>query len=122
MRLFLIGGFLGSGKTTAITTASKMLMSQGRKVAVVTNDQGEQLVDNSFVESFEIPTRAVSNGCFCCNYDQLDVHIQALNEENKPEFIFAEFIFVYFVLFVCMYCSFFIFLTFFIFMPEPKKV
>ena len=90
MRLFLIGGFLGSGKTTAITTASKMLMSQGRKVAVVTNDQGEQLVDNSFVESFEIPTRAVSNGCFCCNYDQLDVHIQALNEENKPEFIFAE--------------------------------
>lgn len=89
MRLVLTGGFLGSGKTTAIANAARLLIRAKRSVAVITNDQGDQQVDSAFIKKLDIPVREVSNGCFCCNYPQLDEHIQALGE-NHPEVIFAE--------------------------------
>jgi len=90
MKLFLVGGFLGSGKTTAIVNASQHLIKKDQRVAVVTNDQGDQQVDSAFVKSFGIPAAEVANGCFCCNYDQLDKHIHSFIENIKPDIIFAE--------------------------------
>ncbi|HKC36524.1 MAG TPA: GTP-binding protein [Chitinophagaceae bacterium] len=90
MRFFLVGGFLGSGKTTAIVNACQHLIKKGQRVAVITNDQGEQQVDNAYVKSFGIPCNEVANGCFCCNYDQLDKHIHLFIENNQPDIIFAE--------------------------------
>jgi Ni2+-binding GTPase involved in maturation of urease and hydrogenase len=90
MKLILTSGFLGAGKTTAIVSAAKLLLSQQKKVAVITNDQGEQQVDGSYVKSFGIPTREVSNGCFCCNYHQLDAHLESLEYRDQPHIIFAE--------------------------------
>jgi G3E family GTPase len=90
MKLILVGGFLGSGKTTAIVIACKLLRSRGQSVAVITNDQGEQQVDYAYVHGLGINSKEVSNGCFCCNYLQLDQHIQSLTAHTAPEFIFAE--------------------------------
>lgn len=90
MKLILTGGFLGSGKTTAIVNASQQLIHQGKKVGVITNDQGDQQVDSAFIKSLDIPTREVPNGCFCCNYNQLDAHLQSLIEAVQPDIIFAE--------------------------------
>lgn len=90
MKFILTGGFLGSGKTTAIVAAAQLLLSQHKKVAVITNDQGDQQVDGGFVKSFDIPTREVSNGCFCCNYYQLDAHLESLQYQDQPNIIFAE--------------------------------
>ena len=90
MKLCLLGGFLGSGKTTAIITASKMLLREKVSVAVITNDQGSQLVDTAFTRSLNIPNTEVRNGCFCCNYGQFYTAIQNLNASKHPEIIFAE--------------------------------
>jgi Ni2+-binding GTPase involved in maturation of urease and hydrogenase len=90
MKLVLTGGFLGSGKTTAITEACKHLMSKGKRVAVITNDQGDQQVDSAFTKSLGINTREVSNGCFCCRYDELEAHINSLKAEHHPDVVFAE--------------------------------
>lgn len=90
MKLYFVSGFLGSGKTTSIINASRLLMKQGIKVGVVTNDQGRYLVDSHFVAAFGIPSVEVSNGCFCCNYDDFDSHILHLSETEKPDIIFAE--------------------------------
>lgn len=90
MKLHLIGGFLGSGKTTAITTASKLLNEQGIIAAVITNDQGNYLVDSAFSNSLDIPTGQVTGGCFCCNYNDLDVQIDKLISSDKPQSVFAE--------------------------------
>jgi G3E family GTPase len=89
MRLILVGGFLGSGKTTAIVNAAKILIQQGKSVAIITNDQGDQQVDSAYVKSMDVPVREVANGCFCCNYQQLDNHIEEFKEIN-PDIIFAE--------------------------------
>lgn len=90
MKLHIVGGFLGSGKTTAITNASKLLIQHGKKVAVITNDQGKYLVDTSFVGSYDIPTAEVINGCFCCNFNSLSDQIELLETTIKPDCIFAE--------------------------------
>ena len=90
MKIHLLSGFLGSGKTTAIQNACSELTMKGNKAGVITNDQGIRLVDGDLFEHLNIPNRQVMNGCFCCNYNDLDNSIQSLIETNKPDVIFAE--------------------------------
>ena len=90
MRLHLVGGFLGSGKTTAIIQASRRLMRRGLRVGVVTNDQGRYLVDTAFFRLSDIPAVEVTGGCFCCNYADLDQSLDQLVESARPDVIFAE--------------------------------
>ncbi|MCP4398490.1 MAG: hypothetical protein GY801_14490 [bacterium] len=90
MDLHVMGGFLGSGKTTAIIGAAKQLLQQGKRVGVVTNDQGKYLVDTAFVSLNDVPTVEVSGGCFCCNYDDLEARLDTLRTMAAPDVIFAE--------------------------------
>jgi len=90
MKLYLVGGFLGSGKTTAIVTASKILLQRKTQVAVIVNDQGSQLVDAAFTGSHDIPGSQVSNGCFYCNYEKLHSAIENFSDSIHPQIIFAE--------------------------------
>jgi len=90
MRIHLLTGFLGSGKTTATQHASHLLLQKTTRVGVITNDQGTKLVDGDFFKALDIPGRQVVNGCFCCNYNDLDDGIQSLIEANNTEVIFAE--------------------------------
>jgi|SRR5665647_707806 len=90
LKLCLVGGFLGSGKTTAIIEAAKYLYHIEKKVGVITNDQGTQQVDTLFIKGHDIPSEEVSGGCFCCNYEDLEESIHSLNISNSPDIIFAE--------------------------------
>lgn len=90
MDLYLVSGFLGSGKTTLIIRLSKMLMKMGKKVGVVTNDQGKYLVDTAFVNAEDIPAVDVQYGCFCTHYQDLIRQLEFLEEKINPDVIFAE--------------------------------
>ena len=90
MKIHLLSGFLGSGKTTAIQQAIHVLIQQGIKTGVITNDQGTQLVDGGLFKKLGFPNREVINGCFCCNYNDLDASIVSLSETDATEVIFAE--------------------------------
>jgi Ni2+-binding GTPase involved in maturation of urease and hydrogenase len=90
LQLHLVGGFLGSGKTTAIIQAARSLMAQGKKVGVVTNDQGKYLVDTAFFRLGDVPAVEVTGGCFCCNYDDLDARLDQIRDEVQPDVVFAE--------------------------------
>lgn len=90
MKIHLLSGFLGSGKTTAIQMAAQLLIQQGIKTGVVSNDQGSKLVDGRLFNSLDIPNREVMNGCFCCNYHELSKSIASLADTNHTEIIFAE--------------------------------
>lgn len=85
----LVGGFLGAGKTTLILHAARLLTSNGRRVAVITNDQDNGLVDTKFSEARGFGTREVAGGCFCCRFSDL---IQAADQLGayQPDIIFAE--------------------------------
>lgn len=90
MKLYLIGGFLGSGKTTAIQNACTQLIEEKVNVGVITNDQGVQLVDTRFIRSANVPVMEVTDGCFCCNYDEIDSLIEVLKETHHADVVFAE--------------------------------
>jgi G3E family GTPase len=90
IQLHIVGGFLGSGKTTAIAAASKLIREKGIQGGVVTNDQGKYLVDSWFIAANRIPYGQVTNGCFCCNYIQLDEQINRLRVQQGVQVIFAE--------------------------------
>jgi Ni2+-binding GTPase involved in maturation of urease and hydrogenase len=90
MKIHVLSGFLGSGKTTAIEQASRRLLEKNIKTGVISNDQGIKLVDAVFFKNLNIPGRQVGNGCFCCNYDKLETEIRSLVETDHPGLIFAE--------------------------------
>jgi hypothetical protein len=85
----LVGGFLGSGKTTLILAAARELQRRGLRSAMVWNDQGEDLVDSRYAALSGMRSGAVTGGCFCCRLSQL---IDAINDLRAyaPDVIFAE--------------------------------
>jgi G3E family GTPase len=89
MKLFLLSGFLGSGKTTAIREAALQLIREGRRVALITNDQGTELVDTAWLDQVGTEVWEVMDGCFCCRYDELEKGLGEL-QALDPEIIFAE--------------------------------
>lgn len=89
-KLFIIGGFLGAGKTTSILSIAKYLASTGKKIGIVTNDQGSELVDTNFLKKAELPVLEVTGGCFCCNFEEFTEKINQLSQDLMPDLILAE--------------------------------
>jgi G3E family GTPase len=90
MNLYLVNGFLGSGKTTAIACACRQLSAKKIKSGVITNDQGSQQVDSAYLQSLYLPNVQVSDGCFCCRYNDFEQAVKTLSFSAHPEIIFAE--------------------------------
>jgi len=87
--LVLLGGFLGSGKTTLILAAARLLSAEGLRAAVILNDQGADLVDTELVKRNGFAADQVTGGCFCCCCSDLIDAAERLNDFN-PNVIFAE--------------------------------
>jgi Ni2+-binding GTPase involved in maturation of urease and hydrogenase len=90
MKLHLVGGFLGSGKTTAILQAAQILVARGKKVGIITNEQGKHLVDTGLFHSQSLPALEVTGGCICCHLDDFNQRVDDLIKKYDPDVIFAE--------------------------------
>ncbi|WP_070000909.1 GTP-binding protein [Cellulosilyticum sp. I15G10I2] len=90
IKLAIIGGFLGAGKTTLILNLAKRYRELGLKVGIVTNDQGSDLVDTEFLKSAGFSVMEVEGGCFCCNFDVFTEKVDQLAKVNFPDIILAE--------------------------------
>jgi len=62
----IIGGYLGSGKTTLINHL--LNNADGRKYAVLVNDFGELAIDAQLIQSQDGDVISLSGGCVCCSY------------------------------------------------------
>lgn len=87
--LIVVGGFLGSGKTTLIVKAAELIQQNGKRVAVILNDQGTELVDTALVKNRRIAAGQVVGGCFCCRFSELIDAAESL-KRYEPDVIFAE--------------------------------
>ena len=86
----VVGGFLGAGKTTALTRMAGALEAVGKRTALIMNDQGEGLVDTAFGEAAGLRVAEVTGGCFCCRFDDLASTVATLMERGPPDVILAE--------------------------------
>ncbi|GAA1970778.1 GTP-binding protein [Amycolatopsis minnesotensis] len=89
--LFLpVSGFLGAGKTTTLIAAAKLLEARGRRVAIVTNDQGADLVDTRLARSDASVVGEVTGGCFCCRFEDLLDVTRTLVDGEGVDTVLAE--------------------------------
>jgi hypothetical protein len=89
-RLVVLTGFLGAGKTTTMLAAGRILSERGRRVAVITNDQGSDLVDTRLAEDSMASVGEVTSGCFCCRFDDLADLVTELLDADQADTIIAE--------------------------------
>lgn len=91
MRIAIIGGFLGSGKTTTILNIGKYLSGQGKKVAIIVNEIGEIGLDGDTLSMGGITTKELTNGCICCTLKiSIRVTLMNLAEEYGPDVVLIE--------------------------------
>lgn len=84
--LVCVGGFLGAGKTALLLAAAGRLRAAGRRVGVITNDQGGELVDTHVFRASGFETEEIAGGCFCCRFSDF---VRAAGR-LRPEIILAE--------------------------------
>jgi G3E family GTPase len=89
-RIVIIGGFLGAGKTTLITNIANALTKAGKKIAIIMNDQGTDLVDSQYSCNQGLETCDVQGGCFCCRFPDFMHDAKGLMKKANPEIIIAE--------------------------------
>ena len=93
VKMIFAGGFLGSGKTTALAALAKRLIERGMRVGIITNDQTENLVDTVIVKQLlhelGVAVEEVVKGCFCCKFDELMDHIEKILV-HKPDVLMGE--------------------------------
>jgi len=87
--IVLVGGFLGSGKTSLILAAARLLEQRGLRCALILNDQGDELVDTHHAQQQGLLAREVTGGCFCCRLSAFTSAIEELRAWS-PHVIFAE--------------------------------
>jgi hypothetical protein len=87
--IVVVGGFLGSGKTTLILAAAHLLERRGLRSAVILNDQGVELVDTRHAGAHGMLAREVTGGCFCCRFSELMTVVEELRA-LQPDVIFTE--------------------------------
>src|SRR6266436_2005194 len=89
-RYIMIGGFLGAGKTTAVARLAEKLRGDGLRVGLITNDQGNQLVDTAMLASHGFAVEEIAGGCFCCRFNSLMEAAKKLSAETRPDVFIAE--------------------------------
>jgi G3E family GTPase len=90
IRFVMVGGFLGAGKTTALTRLARHHVARGQRVGLVTNDQAQDLVDTNSLRGQGFPVEEVAGACFCCRFDDLVGKVQLLGQTGRPDVILAE--------------------------------
>lgn len=90
MKIDIISGFLGAGKTTLI----KKLLSEElckEKIAIIENEYGEVAIDGNLLKDTGVEVTEISSGCICCNIkgDFKDSIAQIVND-YKPDRIIVE--------------------------------
>lgn len=93
VKLIFVGGFLGSGKTTALAAIAKQLLAKNKRIGIVTNDQSDNLADTVIVREMlselGVPIEEVTAGCFCCKFEELIDNIEKILL-HKPDILLGE--------------------------------
>ena len=90
VKVNIISGFLGAGKTTLIQKLLKEALS-GDKTVLIENEFGEIGIDAGFLQESGVEIREMNSGCICCSLvGDFKTSLQEVLETYKPERIIIE--------------------------------
>ncbi len=90
MKIDIISGFLGAGKTSFI---KRLLDSKikNEKVVLIENEFGEVSVDSDLLADTKIDIKELSQGCICCSlFGDFSKSLQEVIEKFHPDRILIE--------------------------------
>ncbi|MEK0313917.1 CobW family GTP-binding protein [Cohnella sp. 56] len=90
IQVYILSGFLGSGKTTVLQRLLEGSRAKGWKTAVLMNEAGEVNLDGEYVQP-DVPMAELLGGCICCSVkNDLGVSLLQLADEHRPDVIWIE--------------------------------
>lgn len=91
MKLLLVAGFLGAGKTTLISKLLPAMEEAGMRLAVIENEFGEQSIDSTILSRHHVNITTISGGCVCCQLTgNLIAGLAEIEEEINPHWCIIE--------------------------------
>ena len=93
MKFLIVGGFLGSGKTSFILHLARYLVQERgyQKVVILENEVGKVSVDDKLLESAGYQVQGIFAGCVCCTMaGELTVNVRKLQQDIDPDWIIME--------------------------------
>jgi cobalamin biosynthesis protein CobW len=89
--VLVLGGFLGSGKTTVVRHLLAEAQRTGQRLAVVSNEFGALGIDAALIGDRPDQMVELSGGCVCCTLsNELRDTLQLLREKADPDCIVVE--------------------------------
>ncbi len=90
VKIDIISGFLGAGKTTLIKKLLKEAF-QGEQVVLIENEFGEIGIDGGFLKDAGIEIREMNSGCICCSLvGDFGASLKEVVEKYHPDRILIE--------------------------------
>lgn len=96
MKILLLAGFLGSGKTSILIQLAKHIIAEegttgGTTVMIIENEIGEVGVDDKLLKSQGLEVKDLFSGCACCTSGGFLISdIQQIQQEMNPKWIIIE--------------------------------
>lgn len=93
MKILLVGGFLGSGKTSFILKlAHHMIEDLGvANIVIIENEIGEIGVDDKVLQGAGLQVQGLFAGCVCCTLaGELPSTVRQIEREINPDWIIME--------------------------------
>ena len=94
MKIVILGGFLGAGKTTVLVQFAKHLISSSDKqtpVVILENEISEAGVDNQLLTREQLTVKNIFSGCICCSSTYaLEVTAQEIEKTYDPDWLLIE--------------------------------
>ncbi|MFZ7133148.1 MAG: CobW family GTP-binding protein [Eubacteriales bacterium] len=96
MNIILLGGFLGSGKTSVLISMAHYLTkanfkNQEIRLAIIENEIGEISVDNKILQGGGYNVSTLFSGCICCTLaGDLTIALNDIAVKYAPEYTIIE--------------------------------
>jgi len=91
MNVFLVSGFLGSGKTTLIKHFLNSRIGDIGKTALIVNEVGSIGIDGTLLSGRNVDMVEISSGCICCTLKgEFSDAVQELHDKVKPDLLIVE--------------------------------
>lgn len=91
IKVDIVSGFLGAGKTTLIKKIFESKKLKEEKVVIIENEFGEIGIDGTFLKDSGINIKEINAGCICCSLvGDFESSIKELNDTYHPDRIIIE--------------------------------